>query len=122
MCVCINMRWHFLQGECGASYAFSAMGALEGAWSLAHGKLTPLSEQNIIDCSGRYTIHTHPLNVSYSMQTVVYSLCTVPYGNYGCQGGNMYNTYQYVVGNEGVDSQTSYSYKARVMEILHISL
>ena len=32
----------------------------------------------------------------------------------------MYNTYQYVVGNEGVDSQTSYSYKARVIEILCI--
>ena len=40
------------QGQCGASYAFSAMGALEGAWALAHGKLTLLSEQNIIDCSG----------------------------------------------------------------------
>ena len=39
---------------CGASYAFSAIGALEGAWSLAHGKLTTLSEQNIIDCSGEY--------------------------------------------------------------------
>ena len=39
---------------------------------------------------------------------------TVPYGNHGCNGGNMYNTYQYVVGNEGVDSQISYSYKARV--------
>ena len=41
-----------LQGMCGASYAFSAMGALEGAWALANGKLTTLSEQNIIDCSG----------------------------------------------------------------------
>ena len=40
------------KGRCGASYAFSAIGALEGAWSLAHGKLTELSEQNIIDCSG----------------------------------------------------------------------
>ena len=42
------------QGQCGASYAFSAIGALEGAWALAHGKLTTLSEQNIIDCSGIY--------------------------------------------------------------------
>ena len=41
-----------MQDQCGASYAFSAIGALEGAWSLAHGKLTQLSEQNIIDCSG----------------------------------------------------------------------
>ena len=42
----------FKQGQCGASYAFSAVGALEGAWALAHGKLTLLSEQNIVDCSG----------------------------------------------------------------------
>ena len=44
-----------VQGQCGASYAFSAMGVLEGAWALAHGKLTALSEQNIIDCSGQFT-------------------------------------------------------------------
>lgn len=40
------------QGDCGASYAFSAVGALEGAVALARGKLTTLSEQNVIDCSG----------------------------------------------------------------------
>ena len=40
------------QGDCGASYAFSAVGALEGAVALARGKLTSLSEQNVIDCSG----------------------------------------------------------------------
>ena len=38
----------------------------------------------------------------------------VPYGNYGCQGGNMYNSNQYVVANEGLDSQSAYSYKGRV--------
>ena len=41
-----------MQGQCGASYAFSAIGALEGALALANGKMTTLSEQNIIDCSG----------------------------------------------------------------------
>lgn len=40
------------QSQCGASYAFSAMAALEGANALATGKLVKLSEQNIIDCSG----------------------------------------------------------------------
>ena len=40
------------QGDCGASYAFSAVGALEGAVALARGKLITLSEQNVIDCSG----------------------------------------------------------------------
>ena len=43
-----------VQDQCEASYAFSAMGALEGARSLANnGDLVTLSEQNIIDCSGR---------------------------------------------------------------------
>ena len=41
-----------IQGQCGASYAFSAVGALEGAWALAFGQSVTLSEQNIIDCSG----------------------------------------------------------------------
>lgn len=40
------------QGQCGASYAFSAVGALEGAWALSQKELVTLSEQNIIDCSG----------------------------------------------------------------------
>ena len=41
------------QGDCGASYAFSAIGAIEGAYALAHGKQVALSEQNIVDCSGK---------------------------------------------------------------------
>ena len=45
-----------LQGYCGASYAFSAVGALEGANALATSTLTSLSEQNIIDCSSQYYI------------------------------------------------------------------
>ena len=46
-----------VQGQCGASYAFSAIGALEGVRSLANnGDLVQLSEQNIIDCSGKKLI------------------------------------------------------------------
>jgi cathepsin L len=56
------------QGDCGASYAFSAIGALEGAVALARGKLTTLSEQNIIDCSGKRKtvnkLHHRSLTVS----------------------------------------------------------
>nr|6ZQ3_A Chain A, Silicatein alpha [Tethya aurantium] len=76
------------QGDCGASYAFSAMGALEGINALATGKLTYLSEQNIIDCS-------------------------VPYGNHGCKGGNMYVAFLYVVANEGVDDGGSYPFRGK---------
>ena len=42
-----------MQGSCGACYAFSAVGAIEGAQALAHEILVPLSEQNIVDCSGK---------------------------------------------------------------------
>ncbi len=42
------------QLRCGCSYAFSAIGALEGATALAHGTVVKLSEQNIVDCSGKY--------------------------------------------------------------------
>ena len=48
------IAFSIMQGMCGASYAFSAVGALEGANALAYGSLVSLSEQNIIDCSGKY--------------------------------------------------------------------
>ena len=38
----------------------------------------------------------------------------VSYGNHGCNGGNMYNAYAYVVANNGVDSQSSYPFQGRV--------
>ena len=40
------------QESCGASYAFSTTGSIEGAIALGYGRLVSLSEQNIIDCSG----------------------------------------------------------------------
>ena len=51
-----EVKYKSLQGQCGASYAFSAVGALEGANALATGSLVKLSEQNIIDCSGIYCV------------------------------------------------------------------
>ncbi len=43
------MQWY---GQCDSCYAFSAVGALEGANALAKGYFVALSEQNIVDCSG----------------------------------------------------------------------
>ena len=97
------------------------MGALEGAWSLAHGKLTTLSEQNIIDCSGE----NEPMSIAnhwlwqYAESQCIY-LHTVSYGNHGCNGGNMYNAYQYVVANGGVDTQSSYPFQGRVRNIIDV--
>ena len=47
-----------LLGQCESSYAFSAVGALEGARALATGNFVALSEQNIVDCSGTFTFNT----------------------------------------------------------------
>nr|CAQ03433.1 silcatein 2 [Spongilla lacustris]CAQ54052.1 silicatein alpha 4 [Spongilla lacustris] len=76
------------QAQCGASYAFAATGALEGASALANDKQVTLSEQNIIDCS-------------------------VPYGNHGCSGGDTYTALKYVIDNGGIDTESSCSFQAK---------
>ena len=44
----------------------------------------------------------------------------VPYGNHGCQGGNVHNVYQYVVDNQGINTEASYPYKGRVSSYIHV--
>ena len=46
-----------LLSQCEASYAFSAVGALEGARALSTGSFVALSEQNVVDCSGNDDTH-----------------------------------------------------------------
>nr|BAG74346.1 silicatein-G1 [Ephydatia fluviatilis] len=76
------------QLRCGASYAFSTVGALEGMNALGKGSLVKLSEQNVVDCSG-------------------------PYGNHGCTCGSVINTYLYIIDNGGIDTASSYPYKSK---------
>jgi C1A family cysteine protease len=70
------------QGQCGSCWSFSATGAMEGAYFLASGKLTSLSEEDLVECD------------------MVDS---------GCQGGLMDNAFKFVMKN-GVAAEAAYPY------------
>jgi C1A family cysteine protease len=75
------------QALCGSCYAHSTTGAVEGAWQIAKGQLLSLSEQQIVDCSQDF-------------------------GNLGCAGGLMDNSFNYIIANKGIGSEEDYSYTA----------
>merc|ERR1719186_2104595 len=70
------------QGDCGSCWAFSASGAMEGAWAKSKGELVSLSEQQLLDC------------VEGS----------------DCGGGFENDAFRYVIEN-GIQSEESYEYR-----------
>lgn len=76
------------QGDCGACYAFSATGALEGQHCLKTGQLVQLSAQQLIDCSHDF-------------------------GNRWCISGRMDWSFKYIKVNDGIDTAEAYPYEAK---------
>jgi len=78
------------QGQCGSCWSFSAVGATEGSYQIASGRLVSLAEQQLVDCD------------------------TAPYttdGNSGCNGGYEDRGIAYI-GEAGACSESSYTYTA----------
>jgi C1A family cysteine protease len=73
------------QGQCGSCWSFSTTGALEGLSKTGWNTLMSFSEQQLVDCSSSY-------------------------GNQGCNGGLMTNSFKFVK-DHGIVLESAYAYK-----------
>ena len=71
------------QSVCGSCWSFGTVGTLEGANFLATGNLVPLSQQALVDCSWGF-------------------------GNNGCDGGEDFRVYQFMMKHGGIPTADSY--------------
>ena len=73
------------QGICGSCWSFGTSESIEGALFLANNStfMTPLSQQNLIDC-------------------------TWGYGNNGCDGGEEWRAYEWIMKHGGIATSDSY--------------
>ncbi|KAF9619253.1 hypothetical protein IFM89_005807, partial [Coptis chinensis] len=70
----------------GASWAFSAVGAIEGIHKIVTGSLVSLSEQELLDCEKSF--------------------------NSGCSGGLTDTAFQWTIESQGIGTKEDYPYQA----------
>ena len=71
------------QGLCGSCWAFTTATNIEALYYIKYGKRVDLSEQQMVDCDNY---------------------------DYGCQGGSMLKTYQWIKANGGLMLENEYPY------------
>lgn len=71
------------QATCGSCWSFGTSGTIEGAYFVKTGKLPILSQQQMVDCSWAY-------------------------GNNGCDGGEDFRAYKYIMNASGLALQEDY--------------
>lgn len=71
------------QAVCGSCWSFGTSGTVEGAYFVKKGKLPKLSQQQMVDCSWKF-------------------------GNNGCDGGEDFRAYQYIMEAGGLASEEDY--------------
>ncbi|XP_021934298.1 digestive cysteine proteinase 1 isoform X2 [Zootermopsis nevadensis] len=71
------------QSVCGSCWSFGTTGAIEGAYFLKYGHQARLSQQALIDCSWGY-------------------------GNNGCDGGEDFRSYQWMMKHGGIPLEDEY--------------
>ena len=70
------------QGSCGSCWAFSAVGAMEGAHAIRTKKLISLSAKQVLDCSKAGS----------------------------CAGGSIRKSYEYIIHSKGICAEADYPY------------
>ncbi|XP_044502762.1 ervatamin-B-like [Mangifera indica] len=75
------------QGNCGSCWAFSSVAATEGIHAITTGELICLSVQELVSCDTGGV-------------------------DEGCQGGSMQGGFEFIVKNQGINSDKNYPYDA----------